>query len=341
LLCTFCIALVVGVLVLQNRWRTTTIIQAIPDLFTVIDRDGFYRGCNNHGPVVPKNFSGRLIGKNLADVHPGDDAKRLLCVIRRAIDGESPVEVEYELEYPDGVRTFECRCVRLGRDRAICFARDITSRLRRERLIRQTLNEKEVLLREVNHRVKNNLQFISSLVALQEEQLVDALDRSLMQDTQRRIQSMAHLHELLYESHNIDSVDIAVYLSDLVDDIVLSACGAGEPVRVKKEIGSVRLSLDEAFPLGLIVNEVLSVVLKSMMSGDSGGIITVSLIGAPHSVVLDFSVEGSSWPALSPDETRNSIGHVLVPSLIHQLRGTIERRSGEPGGYRIEFPRMP
>ncbi len=200
-----------------------------------------------------------------------------------------------------------------------------------EARIRASLGEKEILLKEVHHRVKNNLQIISSLINLQAQSIRDEGDRELLRETQQRIYAMAQLHEMLYRSPDLASIDFAEYLRSLASALVSSA-GRRNPVFA---LEGVILPLDSAVPLGLIANELVSNAIKHAFPGvepyrDEPGGIAISLARRGPELALEVRDRGPGLPAGFDPMASPSMGITLVRSLAEQLGGRLSF-SGPPG----------
>lgn len=318
--------------------RIRTIINAIPDMFFIVDRNGTYLEYSAHDPSLLKSFNGILIGRNLREFFPASDAERLLAAIEFALVRHERVQIYYELDVIAGVRQFECLIVPLESDTVVWFSRDITQQFEREAFIHKSLNEKELLLREIHHRVKNNLQVISSLVSLQEAQFENEHDRKLMSDTIFRIQSMAHLHEFLYQSENLESIDVKAYLEEVVNDLLYAFIPDIGRLNVTKKIDALTVCLDAALPLGLILNELVMVSLRFLHPAGSDGFLSIDLHADAGRVILEVLNEGPvSQDGISHSESA-SLCYVLVPALVHQLSGSMTVLPGAPGNVRCEFP---
>ena len=318
--------------------RIRTIINAIPDMFFIVDRNGTYLEYSAHDPSLLKSFNGILIGRNLREFFPAAEADRLIAAMESAFVRHERVQIRYELDVIAGIRQFECLIVPLEADTVVWFSRDITQQREREALIQKSLNEKELLLREVHHRVKNNLQVISSLVSLQKAQFENEHDRKLMSDTIFRIQSMAHLHEFLYQSENLESIDVKAYLEDVVDDLLYAFIPDIGRLSVTKNIGALTVCLDAALPLGLILNELVMVSLRFLHPAGSEGSLSIDRHADSGRVILEILNEGPVSPdGISRNESA-SLGYVLVPALVHQLSGSMTVLSESPGNVRCEFP---
>ncbi|TLN15417.1 PAS domain S-box protein, partial [bacterium] len=202
-------------------------------------------------------------------------------------------------------------------------ALDITARKRIEGQLRTSLTEKEVLLKEVHHRVKNNLQIISTLLELQSELIRDAKDRELVQGSRNRIHSMSLLHQKLYHSKSFAYVDVRGYLEELTNHLLASTVADPSLIRLTIAAQDVFLSMDEMIPCGLIVNELVANALKHAFPGNCPGHITVSCSQGNGVVVLTVADDGIGLPADLEIANAETLGLQLVTMLARQLRGRL------------------
>lgn len=222
------------------------------------------------------------------------------------------------------------------------LAYDITDKKKAEQEMVASLREKEVLLREVHHRVKNNLQIISSIFNLQRAHVEDeprCLD--LVRDSQGRIQSMAFIHESLYQSKNFAQVDLANYLERLCTNLVMSYSLQGR-IHLHTTLQPLMLDLDKAIPCGLIMNELVSNALKHAFPGGGKGQVDVYSELDGDKVRITLADNGVGFPAQYVPHRDCGLGMELVQVLIGQLDGSMERKTS-PGStgttYLINFER--
>jgi PAS domain S-box-containing protein len=203
--------------------------------------------------------------------------------------------------------------------------RDITERKRAEEKIRASLKEKEVLLKEIHHRVKNNLQIVSSLLYLQATRTEHPGAVSALRESRNRVKSMALIHERLYQSPNLASVDMGEYTRNLVSDLQHSYRTEESAVRLRLSIEDIPLGINEAIPCGLIINELVSNGLKHAFPMGNPGEIAVGLQreGA-NRVTLTVRDNGIGLPEHVDFRKSPSLGLTLINSLVEQLGGTIE-----------------
>jgi PAS domain S-box-containing protein len=213
---------------------------------------------------------------------------------------------------------------------------NVAERLAAEKQIERSLVEKEILLREIHHRVKNNLQIISSMLSLQGERTSDGVMREVFQESEIRIRAMALVHEQLYRSGDLARVDLARYLDTLTQQVLRYFGRAGDcraEVRVDAAVREV--SVDQAIPIGLVTNELVSNAVKHGFAAARGGCVRVTLTGDENARRLVVSDDGSGFPTELDIETSDSLGLKLVLALTEQLGGRF--RMERDGGTRCEL----
>ncbi|HJZ11784.1 MAG TPA: sensor histidine kinase, partial [Acidobacteriota bacterium] len=205
--------------------------------------------------------------------------------------------------------------------------------------LRASLNEKEVLLKEIHHRVKNNLQVISSLLNLQKSKTKNPDVWNTLNDSQNRVRSMALIHEKLYETKDLARVDFGKYINDLAAALLGSYGVATD--RVKLHIRSdVHLDIDTAIPCGLIVNELISNALKYAFPDAGNGEITIDFTKDQSNYSLTVQDNGVGFPKDRDFRTVDSLGMRLVNTLTRQLEGSIDMENASGTTFRIFFPEI-
>jgi PAS domain S-box-containing protein len=229
----------------------------------------------------------------------------------------------------------------------ILVSRDITKRKESEEAVRKSeerlkilLGEKEVLLKEVHHRVKNNLQVITSLVSLQSDELDDLSLRAVFQDVNNRVRSIAMVHEKLYNSADLAQIEFSEYAQGLLDYLWRAHGIGGTGIRLVTDMEPVGISVAKAVPCGLILNELVSNALKHAFRDRTDGEVAVSLRGGEQdTVTLSVRDNGTGLPSGFDLSRCRSLGLRLVQMLARQLHGTveIERGAGTGTGFVITF----
>jgi PAS domain S-box-containing protein len=215
--------------------------------------------------------------------------------------------------------------------------RDISERKVVETRLRRSLLEKEVLLKEVHHRVKNNLQIVSSMLNLQLDQLSDPKALELFKESQMRVRSIALFHEKLYESKDLARVDIAEYLKGLANGLFATYGANPDEILLSISAEDVPLGVDAAISCGLIVNELLSNALKHAFPSGRRGEVRVALRREGEAIALEVADDGAGMPPELDFQNPGTLGLRLVSILTEQIRGTIELRRRPGTRFVIKF----
>jgi two-component sensor histidine kinase len=216
---------------------------------------------------------------------------------------------------------------------------DMTARKQAEAQLRAALQEKDVLLREVSHRVRNNLQVISSLLSLQVEAIEDPRLGTLFQESQDRLHAMALVHDLLQQADDVARINLAQYTARLTEE--LARTYAIDPARItlETELEDVWVGLDTATPCGLLLHELLTNCFKHAFPEGRTGRVRVALHAtAEQSLMLRVGDSGCGFPDDLDFQTTNSLGLQLVRTMADQLQGTIALERAEGTQVTIMFP---
>lgn len=203
-----------------------------------------------------------------------------------------------------------------------CMAYDVTDRKEIDRRILDALKEKEVLLQEVHHRVKNNLQVISSILNLQSGYVTDTGTLEILKESQNRIKSMSYIHETLYQTADFGSIEFSDYINSISRNLIHSYT-TDAPVQLITDLDRICLSIDQAIPCGLIINELVSNALKYAFKNIQKPSLLVKIKEQGKSITLQVKDNGIGLPENFGFEKSNSLGVQLVYSLVEQLDGNI------------------
>ncbi|MCO6482977.1 MAG: PAS domain S-box protein [Flavobacteriales bacterium] len=252
---------------------------------------------------------------------------------------------ELALKIPDGptmwVEIFASPIITDGEVKEISFlAHDITGKKKAEQAILESLREKEALLKEVHHRVKNNLQIISSIFSLQQGHVGnDERSIALLRESQDRIRSMAFIHESLYLNKNFTQVDLAAYIRQLCGNLTMSYALQGR-VRFGMDLQPLMLDLDKAISCGLVLNELISNALKHAFRDGREGEVRITLALEGNTVQISLADDGMGFPEGYDEEQDKGLGMELVDVLMGQLEGNAKRATAVQGTlYLITFER--
>jgi PAS domain S-box-containing protein len=240
--------------------------------------------------------------------------------------------LEYPFRRKDGSvfqGRISCRTMPMdGQLHVLSVVDDVTERKRAERKIQDLLAEKELILREVHHRIKNNMATVQSLLSLQAGMMQAPEAAEALRDASSRVESMAVLYDRLYRSGNFDALPVADYLSSLVDEIARNFPNAGE-VRIVKELGDFRLGARTLQLLGIIVNELLTNAMKHAFAGTRDCELAVSATFEAGVVSLAVADNGNGMPGGRDNGGEQGFGLVLIDAIAKQLEGTIRIEGGK------------
>ena len=220
-----------------------------------------------------------------------------------------------------------------------CNIRDGSERFRLERAIRESLKEKEVLLKEVHHRVKNNLQVISSLLHLQSQHTQDQTSVQMFRQSQDRVRSMAMIHERLYRSKDMAKVNFTEYIESLTTHLFSTHLVDTSRIQLAVDVHGIKLAIDAAIPCGLILNELISNCLKHAFRGRTQGRIRIDMHPVnEHEILLSVSDDGVGLPPGIEPQSGETFGMQLIADLVDQLHGSVQVDRDAGTTVRIVFP---
>ena len=261
---------------------------------------------------------------------------------KRNREGDGPSEYAISIVRKDGevrhLHAFRKGILWNGEEQFQVIYQDITERKRAEEKIKASLSEKETMLKEIHHRVKNNLQVISSLLSLQSSYLQDERAIAALEESMERVETMASIHAQLYESQDLNRVDFGSFIEDLIGNIRQSYGRTESPVEIRVDAGEISLGIDNSIPCGLILNELVANAMKHAFPEGKEGKINITMRSEDNRAVLMVCDNGIGFPE-SIDSTKvKSLGLDLVNLLVAQMKGEIEMRVEGGTTWTITFP---
>ena len=325
----------------ESEERTRAVLNSALSAVVVIDSEGRITEWNAQAEQMFERTRLEALGQKLAEtlIPPRHREAHSRGLDRFLANGEGPVVnrlIEMTALRRDGtefpVELFVSP-LRAGNVVTFCgFITDITQRKQAEEQIKTSLREKEVLLKEIHHRVKNNLQVICSLLNLQSGYVRDPEALALFRESESRIRSMAMIHEKLYQNQSLSRVDFAEYLSSLGSLLFTTYVANPGAVRLTTHLDPVFLDIDTALPLGLIVNELVSNSLKYAYPEGRSGVVELTLKAGPENqFTLSVRDEGLGLPAGFDVKNTDTLGLHLVSILSAQLGATLSVESNGHG----------
>lgn len=281
----------------------------------------------------------------LDTIHP-EDRECVLAAVEKQLRVENSYDVEYRSVRRDGsvrwlwARLFPVRNQQGAIYRFAGIAEDITERKQAEQQIQASLKEKEVLLQEIHHRVKNNLQVICSLLNLQSGYIKDRQALESFKESQSRIKSIALLHEKLYQSKNLSQINFAEYVQQLAVNLFRAYGVNSSAISLKIHVEDVFLDVNTAIPCGLIINELVSNCIKHAFPAGTSGEIWILLLRVPNhnnKLILSVRDNGVGFPKHIDFRLSESLGLQLVNTLVAQLKGNVEFNCNGTTEFKINF----
>ncbi|MHB8164177.1 MAG: PAS domain S-box protein [Methanoregula sp.] len=323
---------------------TRSVIESNPDLVTVLDENGIIMDINATGELLTGLPRVQLISTPYFGylVDDGTLQEKFSGLIRKGT-----IENFVQLRRTDGhvtpmsVHASVIKGMDGGKDRIIVAAHDITRQKQDEESIRASLEEKVLLLREIHHRVKNNLQIIISLTNLQMRQTEDPMVKQIMAETQNRVRAMSLVHEKLYRSENIARIDFADYTRFLATQLFSYYGTDTQRVHLDMAMEKIMVDINAAVPLGLLMNELVSNALKHAFPDEKEG--TIRIWGSDNGDLITLAVEdnGIGMPADIDWKNTTSLGMRLVISLVDQVDGTITLDRSKGTTFTVTLKRKP
>ena len=272
-----------------------------------------------------------LMGKNVSCLRSREHADRADRNLWDTITAKKSWQGVFHNQRKDGSLYWEASTISPILDssgeitRYIGINENITDRRDMEERVRESLREKEVLLKEIHHRVKNNLQIVSSLLRLQSSRIENSVAKEALQDMQNRVRSMALIHEHLYRSDNLARVDMAAYLKTLCQQVFRAMVATNREITIQMHLDSLFLEMDQAIPFGLLVNELVSNAFKHAFPAGGKGQVVVDFHLMPEREEWRLRVadNGIGLPADFDISKNTSLGLQLVVDLTRQIGGQL------------------
>ncbi len=312
----------------EEHFRALT--ENVTDVVVIVSADGTIQYAS---PSIEREYGfdpGEFVGQRvLSFVHPEDISKATIALAEARQQARTTVSIAVRFQHITSKwRTFHCVINNLLEHPAVSGivvnAHDVTDQTLAEEQLRASLAEKETLLKEIHHRVKNNMQVIASLLSLQSGIINDPATRAQFEDSQNRIRSMALVHERLYRSQDLTSIDFKEYVEELTGHLMQSYRLQCKKVEVVIDVEHIQLDIDTAIPCGLIINELMSNALKHAFPNGAEGIIKIEARrDGVDSYCLSVRDNGVGMPSDIDLAHSKTLGLQLVSSLSRQLNGIV------------------
>ena len=321
-----------------------SIVRSSDDAIISKDLNGIVTSWNQGAQRLFGYTAEEMVGYSILRLFPPELTAEELTVLDSIAKGHDVKHYETERIAKSGARLAVSVCISAIRDSrgqvvgAAKIVRDISARKTNEEALRRSLEEKAALLREVHHRVKNNLAVVAGLLSLQAQSSDDLNLAQKLRDSETRVLSMAAIHDLLYRHENVSRVELAQYIRNLTTQLFASYTH-GPALRYKLDLTPVEVSVDQAVPCALILNELVTNAIKYAYPEGQGEVL-IRLAERNDEVHLMIADQGVGLPLASDFKMGKTLGLLLIGELAQQLDGRIER-GGPPGcAFTIMFPKL-
>jgi PAS domain S-box-containing protein len=301
------------------------------DLIARHTPEGIYVYASPASQVLFGRAPDELVGRSIFDLCHPDDTPTLAGAYQAAPEAPHALTITNRVRRLDGsyvwCETAHSRVPAFSDPSAVhiqTVARDVSERKHAEEFMKTSLREKEVLLREVHHRVKNNLQVISSLLKLQSQHIKDQRSLELFKESQNRVRSIALVHEKLYRRNDLARIDFAEYVRGLAAHLMRSCGVKTDSISLNVDAEPILLNVETAIPCGLVINELVTNSLRHAFPAGKGSIMIDFRRGIGDQLVLSVQDTGIGLPALIDTRNNDSLGWQLIHALADQLKANIE-----------------
>ncbi len=320
----------------QSEARCLCALESTTDAFFAVDRDWRLMRVNQQAERLWNCDRDRVLGRQLWEIFSEAAGGPFHRMYEQAMLTGTPAHLE-EFHPAPSNRWFEAHAYPSSEGLAVYF-RDVTEHRQAEEKIKRTLQEREVLLREVHHRVKNNLQVICSMLRLQERNLRDDALLQVLRACRERVMAMAMIHDQLHRAKDFSSINLGEYVRNLAASLFSLYGVNSADIGLRTDIDDIPVAIDTAIPCGLIVNELVSNSLRHAFPDGRKGEISLGLHAQPGGrVELSIKDDGRGFPQNAPASQSRSLGLWLVELLAGQIDAAVERTNDSGVHYRIEF----
>lgn len=332
-----------------------SILDSLLEGFQVIDYNWKYLYVNATVANQGQSTIDKLIGKTMMECYPGIEDTFMFSQLKKCMDERATLHFENEFTYNDGSRNwFELRIEPIpegifvlstnitnrkkAEEELIQLKNDLENKVKKRTAELEKLNnEKDVILKEMHHRVKNNLQIVSSLIRLQMEE-GDNNFNGVLDKTQSRIETIASIHESLYKHKDLALINVASYWKKLFKDCLNSLVNEPDNFKLNLAIDYLELPVDKMIPLGLLINEWITNSILHGFKGRDNGAIYLGLQLKEGKYLLTYKDDGIGFSEGEEDEGDHHFGHFLIEGFAEQLNGTVKKKQSKEGVcFELEF----
>jgi PAS domain S-box-containing protein len=328
----------------QSEEKYRILSEASPSAIYIINKDATISYANTYALNLVNKSLPDVKGRRLMDVFPMENAEIQIQIIIGVFQHGHDIRRDDRMIALNGTEKWLSSIFTPLKDddgmvtAVLCVAYDITEQKQMEHQIASSLHEKEFLLKEIHHRVKNNLQVISSLLSMQADKATDKNVIDSLLDSQNRVKSIALVHEKLYQSKSLDQIEYGDYLNKIVMHLFDTYSVNLSRISCTIHAGNIFVDINQAVPCSLIINEMLTNSLKYAFPEGRKGEIVIDFTTDGKNYILIYHDNGKGIPENITFERSESLGMKLIYGLTQQLNGTVVLQKGEGITFTITFP---
>ena len=325
----------------QSEQRWARLVQKNPGLVQLSSSDGKILFLNPAGAgIYGKDDPEELIGNNWSEYLSFDDPVRLERRKQQVLDGEQVKPEIFRIHtWDDRELYLELQSTRIDYKNEkvlLNIGNDVTQRIRYQQILKRSLAEKEVLLQEIHHRVKNNLAIITGLLELQGAEVGDPEARRILENSKRRIFSIAKVHELLYQHEELDRIEFSRYIRKLTNTMDQLSRTDEKQISIEYQLENVYLNIEQAIPCGMVMNELITNAVKHAFAGKTRGTITIGLREQDSIVHLSIRDDGVGMNDFDINE-QGSLGVTIIKLLVEQLNAELQYEGNDGSHFELTF----
>ncbi len=331
----------------QGQSRLQALVNSINEIIFEFSAEGEYLDVWTHNPKLLARPKEEMIGRTITEILGDEFGAIFQDLIDKALSTKQTQSLEYSLNLESGKHWFLARVSAIEKQqddetaRVCMIVLEITERKKLEETIAASLRDKEVLLKEIHHRVKNNLQVISSLLSLQTRSIVDSHTLNILNENAGRVRAMALIHEELYNAENLTNINFGKYITNLTTHLSRAYGIDSNRIQLFIDADENTLSIDEMATCGLIVNELVSNCFKHAFPDNRKGTISISLKKTnEYEFVLSVKDDGVGLPEVLELRSIESLGLQLVRFLARKLDGDIQISNHKGMTFTITFSQI-
>jgi len=300
-----------------------------------------FKNFNNSSAVIENMEKKAVIGRKVTEVFPGVEEFGFLSALREVNRTGKPKHFSLSFYKDDRISGWRDNYVyKLSSGDIVAVYDDVTSRKQAEEKTKKALTEKDILLQEIHHRIKNNLILLYGLVNFQQSSYADKKDiYNILENTKLRIRAIGKVHNLLYNRKDLFEIAFPTYVKSVIDEVVNSYNISKKNISVNLDLDPIVLDLNTAIPCALIVNELLTNVFKYAFPGERSGSVNISLKSLDDSIKLEISDTGIGLPKNFTIDRSKRLGLNLVAMLADQLMGKLSYKKNDGATFTVIFKR--